>query len=110
ATLRVPPRVRHRSPPSRPRVGTGRPARRASVTTARASASDRTITPSGGSGAPGSPHGSPFRMTIAVLPGSAGPAHALLPAAAGTAVATVHVEGRRCRHHAPLQGVGGLTG
>ena len=59
-----PPSVRHRSPPSSPSGGIGSPARRACSTTARASASVRTSTPSSRS-APGAPQASPLRIVTA---------------------------------------------
>ena len=49
-----PPSVRHRSPPTSPSTGNGRPSWRACSITARACASDRTTTPSSGN-IPGSP-------------------------------------------------------
>ena len=60
ASSPVPPSVRHRSPPSRPSGGSGSSARRAASTTARASASVRTTTPSVGQRARARPSGSPF--------------------------------------------------
>ena len=74
-----------------PAAGTGSPARRAAVTTARASASERTSTPSAGSGPGSAPRPHPCGSAPVVLAG-------------------LGLQGRRRGDDAPVEGVGRLSG
>ena len=108
-------RGRHRADRA---AGSGDQPRRASFTTAAASASVRTTTPSGGR-APGSPYGLPFSMVTGQRPrpDRRPPGRSrrrcrrcrrLRCRRSGPAVAGA--DGRRRGHHAPVDGVGGPPG